>query len=161
MASLEWAWSGRRVFLLFSVGTVQNQTRRRGANDGKPKGRGSPRETEKALWGTFKNLFVHKNCWQKRPPSSPGLWERARVDVGLLWKAKTKQQVSPNDWLSALQIFVIIQTFMFILSCVQMVLVKMKTTTWTTTKKSNTFLQCIYSSFSLGVLAYFWLAISK
>lgn len=39
---------------------------------------------------------------------------------------RNTNKTTQNDGLSALQIFMIIQTFVFVLSCVQMVLVKKK-----------------------------------
>lgn len=58
---------------------------------------------------------------------------------------RNTNKTTQNDGLSALQIFMIIQTFVFVLSCVQMVLVKKKINK---TENSTQFLKCIYGLFS-------------
>lgn len=63
---------------------------------------------------------------------------------------RNTNKMTQNDGLSALQIFMIIQTFVFVLSCVQMVLVKTKSTK---TENSTQFLKCIDSLFSLGIFS--------
>lgn len=110
-----------------------------GENDGKPKGHRSPVRLKKSTLRNLTCLYIRTagketsllSCFREGEGG-----RRIAVESG---KQNTHDEMTQDDGLSALQIFMITQTFVFILSRVQMVLVKTKTTKPTKEKNPTRF----------------------